>query len=198
MVQIWWSQLERMMSYRADKRTHGLTHTYGHTHRQTQATTIPEGQNWPRVKSIRSPYDCEKKPPLTSDVHRWILLTNGRWYGEPFLDMASSRIRIDDLIRMTISSRKVTIPLLLQMLRQSIRWSGDKWWRHMETLYVLMPFCDGIHWCILNNLLKKWSSCRWLETLCEVIVTCRRNLSGPNFIVSTGDLTILTGWVPVC
>ena len=22
-----------------------------HTHRQTQATTIPEGQNWPRVKS---------------------------------------------------------------------------------------------------------------------------------------------------
>ena len=28
----------------------GLTHTYGHTHRQTQATTIPKGQNWPRVK----------------------------------------------------------------------------------------------------------------------------------------------------
>ena len=27
----------------------GLTHTHGHTHRQTQATTIPEGQNWPRV-----------------------------------------------------------------------------------------------------------------------------------------------------
>ena len=25
-------------------------HTDGHTHRQTQATTIPEGQNWPRVK----------------------------------------------------------------------------------------------------------------------------------------------------
>ena len=24
--------------------------TDGHTHRQTQATTIPEGQNWPRVK----------------------------------------------------------------------------------------------------------------------------------------------------
>ena len=25
--------------------------TDGHTHRQTQATTIPEGQNWPRVKT---------------------------------------------------------------------------------------------------------------------------------------------------
>ena len=25
-------------------------HTDGHTHRQTQATTIPEGQYWPRVK----------------------------------------------------------------------------------------------------------------------------------------------------
>ena len=31
-----------------DWRTH--THTYTHTHRQTQATTIPEGHNWPRVK----------------------------------------------------------------------------------------------------------------------------------------------------
>ena len=27
----------------------GLTHTHGHTHRQMQARTIPEGQNWPRV-----------------------------------------------------------------------------------------------------------------------------------------------------
>ena len=27
-------------------------HTDGHTDRQTQATTIPEGQNWPRVKSM--------------------------------------------------------------------------------------------------------------------------------------------------
>ena len=33
-----------------DWRTH--THTYTHTHRQTQATTIPEGHNWPRVKII--------------------------------------------------------------------------------------------------------------------------------------------------
>ena len=28
----------------------GHTHTHTHTHRQTQATTIPEGHNWPRVK----------------------------------------------------------------------------------------------------------------------------------------------------
>ena len=26
--------------------------THGRTHRQTQPTTIPEGQNWPRVKTI--------------------------------------------------------------------------------------------------------------------------------------------------
>ena len=32
----------------SDYRTHGRTD--GRTHRQTQATTIPEGQNWPRVK----------------------------------------------------------------------------------------------------------------------------------------------------
>ena len=30
--------------------THTYTHTHTHTHRQTQATTIPEGHNWPRVK----------------------------------------------------------------------------------------------------------------------------------------------------
>ena len=33
-------------------RTHGRTD--GHTDRRTQATTIPEGQNWPRVKMTRS------------------------------------------------------------------------------------------------------------------------------------------------
>ena len=43
------------MSYRADKpsayRTHRRTdeRTDGHTDRQAQATTIPEGQKWPRV-----------------------------------------------------------------------------------------------------------------------------------------------------
>ena len=37
------------MSYRADKQVIGA-HTDGHTDKQTQATTIPEGQNWPRVK----------------------------------------------------------------------------------------------------------------------------------------------------
>ena len=32
----------------------GHTHTHTHTHRQTQATTIPEGHNWPRVKMMDS------------------------------------------------------------------------------------------------------------------------------------------------
>ena len=37
------------MSYRKDKlMIDGHTDTHIHTH--TQATTIPEGQNWPRVK----------------------------------------------------------------------------------------------------------------------------------------------------
>ena len=37
----------------SDYRTHGRTD--GRTHRQTQATTIPEGQNWPRVKMPTQP-----------------------------------------------------------------------------------------------------------------------------------------------
>ena len=50
MSQIWWSYLEGMMSYGADKL--GVdAHTHEHTHRQTQAMTIPEGHNWPWVKT---------------------------------------------------------------------------------------------------------------------------------------------------
>ena len=49
LVQIWWSSLELMMSYRAeklviDKHTHTHRHTDTHTDTRTQATTIPEGQ----------------------------------------------------------------------------------------------------------------------------------------------------------
>ena len=43
------------MSYRADKQVltaHTDGRTDGHTDRQTQATTIPEGQNWPQVKIV--------------------------------------------------------------------------------------------------------------------------------------------------
>ena len=38
----------------------GLTHAHGHTHRQTQATTIPDGQNWPRVTMWRSRQKCNE------------------------------------------------------------------------------------------------------------------------------------------
>ena len=45
------------MSYRADKQVitaHIMDgRADGRTHRQTPATTIPEGQNWPRVKMYR-------------------------------------------------------------------------------------------------------------------------------------------------
>ena len=50
MVQIWWSKLKRVPSYRADKQVID-TQTDRHTHTPTQATTIPEVQNRPRVNS---------------------------------------------------------------------------------------------------------------------------------------------------
>ena len=43
-----WTGDELSRGQASDYRTHGRTD--GRTHRQTQATTIPEGQNWPRVK----------------------------------------------------------------------------------------------------------------------------------------------------
>ena len=45
MVQIWWAYLERVMSYRADNLN------VIDTHMGTQAMTITEGKNWPRVKN---------------------------------------------------------------------------------------------------------------------------------------------------
>ena len=44
-----WTGDELSRGQASDYRTHGRTD--GRTHRQTQATTIPEGQNWPRVKT---------------------------------------------------------------------------------------------------------------------------------------------------
>ena len=43
-----WKGDELSCGQASDYRTHGRTD--GRTHRQTQATTIPEGRNWPRVK----------------------------------------------------------------------------------------------------------------------------------------------------
>ena len=40
-----WTGVELSRGQASDYRTDGRTH------RQTQATTIPEGQNWPRVKN---------------------------------------------------------------------------------------------------------------------------------------------------
>ena len=47
-----------ILAWAGDELSRGQTSAYrthrrtdGHTDRQTQATTIPEGQNWPRVKS---------------------------------------------------------------------------------------------------------------------------------------------------
>ena len=47
-----WTGDELSRGQASDYRTHGRTD--GRTHRQTQATTIPEGQNWPRVKTQSS------------------------------------------------------------------------------------------------------------------------------------------------
>ena len=44
-----WTGDELSSGQAHDWRTHGRTD--GRTHRQAQATTIPEGQNWPRVKT---------------------------------------------------------------------------------------------------------------------------------------------------
>ena len=51
------------MSYRADKLvidTHTHIHTHGHTDPQTQAMTIPEGQNWPRVKNGEASWEINE------------------------------------------------------------------------------------------------------------------------------------------
>ena len=81
-----------MIIYDADKlEVDGHTHTQTDTHtdRKTQATTIPEGQNWPRVirklscyvirapavgnSAVDSPGDVWWTIPRNNDQHRPLL-----------------------------------------------------------------------------------------------------------------------------
>ena len=67
--------LNNKMSYCTDKlgngRTDGLTE--GLTDRQTQATTIPEGQNWPRVIKILKKTSPYQGSPQGTSVITWKL-----------------------------------------------------------------------------------------------------------------------------
>ena len=48
------------------------TQMNGRTHRQTQATILPLGQNWAQVKNASSPYVCTTGPSLTSPCHQQV------------------------------------------------------------------------------------------------------------------------------
>ena len=56
-----------ILAWTGDELSHGQAHDWrmdGHTDRQTQATTVPEGQNWPRVKTYvleGSERDCKHR-----------------------------------------------------------------------------------------------------------------------------------------
>ena len=52
-----WTGPELSRGQASDWHTYGQTDRQTDTHTQTQATTIPEGQNWPRVKTTQ---DCQK------------------------------------------------------------------------------------------------------------------------------------------
>ena len=62
LVILTWMGDELSRGQASDYRTHGQTD--GPTHRQTQATTIPKGQNWPWVK----PLACHMRPLTTTWV----------------------------------------------------------------------------------------------------------------------------------
>ena len=64
------------------------THTDRHTHRQTQATTIPEGQNWPRVKTI----PLHVIPPHWND-------DSGDWNPSPWTSRASTSNTVTALFK---------------------------------------------------------------------------------------------------
>ena len=68
-----------VMSYRADKLKIDAQ-TEGRTHRQTQATTIPEGQNWTRVKMCWWGNDLapNRKRICNKEIQQIISSTPGR------------------------------------------------------------------------------------------------------------------------
>ena len=66
------------MSYRADKQVI-TAHTDGRTHRQPQATTIPEGQNWPRVKKVTSFVNPGQIPVIVGDCNLYGIQKKYQW-----------------------------------------------------------------------------------------------------------------------
>ena len=72
--------------YRADKLKidgHMNVHTDRQTHTHTQATTIPEGQNWPRVKTIKKLFsiisNVQTHYYFKLDIQKVDQHTGGKW-----------------------------------------------------------------------------------------------------------------------
>ena len=60
--------------------THRLTHSYmdTHTHTQTQVMTIPEGQNWPRVKK-KNLYSMTRMQHMANTIWNTCFLTQSKF-----------------------------------------------------------------------------------------------------------------------
>ena len=69
LVILWWTSGELSRGQARDWHTH--TRTHEHTDTQKQTTTIPEGQNWPRVK-IKSLFDSYIS--IYHNIYSWICL----------------------------------------------------------------------------------------------------------------------------
>ena len=68
-----WQVIVRTNWWLTDTHTHIHTHT--HTHRQTQATTIPEGHNWPRVIILNSLRSRQNYRHFADDISKWLVVS---------------------------------------------------------------------------------------------------------------------------
>ena len=108
------------MSYRADKQVltaHTDGRTDGHTDRQTQAMTIPEGQNWPRVIYI---YIYTSLYWESLNPQKWFYFENAHWSRGLALSPTSCPARISmktcDNISCSLKPRPVSLSLAMRSL----------------------------------------------------------------------------------
>ena len=144
------------------------THTHGHTNPQTQAMTIPEGQNWPRVKTHSLKRHCGHFDEIY--FHHWLGWKLSFW--QP-MNMYQN-------IYVYSVKTNAHLPKYIFMASQET-W----WWRHqMETFSALLAHCvgnsqvtgefpsqrpvtrifDGFFDLRLNKRMSKQSGGWWFET----------------------------------
>ena len=134
LVVLAWTRRDLWRGQARGWRTHTQTDT--HTDRQTQATTIPEGQNWPRVTNHR--------PPHRGPFHEIIIPSRFKFNGKLF------SVRLHHCISYYYK--------MLHMHNSTAVVSCAKFCSNHFTINLMRTQLDFHRvWITMEKMLKKWA-----------------------------------------